>query len=112
MTEPVGRGRPTRSSSSSSSNTGSGLPGFMKKIPATQRANSDAGQIQKDIAASLTRLGANGWEIVMSLEESEVDQLCAQQRAGALSEASLAEIKLVYEASQSARSALLKRSVG
>lgn len=100
---------PTSTSSLSLSNSGSGLPGFMKKIPATRRANSDAGQIQKDIAA---RLGANGWEIVMSLEESEVDQLCAQQRAGTLSEASLAEIKLVYEASQSARSALLKRSVG
>lgn len=103
---------PLRRSTSfkTSSNSGSGSAGTKKRFEQKpQTTRWDQGGVERVIAS---RLDPGGWDVLLAIGESEVEKLCAQQRLGTLSEAALAEIKLSYQASRSAGSALPKRSVG
>ncbi len=56
-----------------------------------RRANGDRGAIEIQVA---NRLGSDGMDRLCALPEQKIEQLCAMQRAGRLSEDTLLELRL------------------
>lgn len=66
--------------------------GLAKRNKPGRSASSslDQGRMEAIIA---DRIGSNGWEIILSLPETEVEHLCQRQRRGALDDGAIAKLK-------------------
>jgi hypothetical protein len=72
-------------------------PGFERMVPAnTPRPFVNRGQYEGELADILSKLGINGWDAVMSLDEFKVAALCRRLRNRTLTQEELSEVVAVY----------------
>ena len=65
---------------------GASAEGYRKERTHKKSIGEDRGRIELEIA---NRIGSDGFDVLMALPASEVDQLCAMQRRGSLDQSAL-----------------------
>lgn len=82
LAEPQASGQPRKQGQILSAHVGAPKP---NRVP-----NGDRGRLELEIAQ---RIGPDGFDVLMALSAHQVDQLCAQQRRGALDDTTLDRVR-------------------